>query len=65
MKNWYIIKVHGGIEPELAGPYRTEEARDKAAKRFCKSDDSNSVFWLDAPADDVKVGAYSNKYIGR
>ena len=59
-KIYYLIEVHGGVEPFVKGPFREEEARDDAAKiihRTQKRDDS--LFWADADEGGcLIVGSY-------
>jgi len=61
-KTYYLIEVHGGVEPFVKGPFREEE-RDDAAKiihRTQKEDDS--LFWADA---DEEGGLIIGPYMAR
>lgn len=49
---YYLVPVVDGIEPELRGPYATEEERDAAAKRIraeeqSGEDNDDCLFRLD------------------
>lgn len=48
---YYLIVVHGDIEPVLRGPYKSEAARDRAAKRHRMTDPEmhDGLFPLDVP----------------
>ena len=49
MKNKYwIIRVWGGVEPEVYGPYKSERSRIRAAKRL--NGDEHSIMRVDAPS---------------
>lgn len=63
-KTYYLIEVHGGVEPFVQGPFREEEGRDEAAKiihRTQKEDDS--LFWADADEEEgLIVGSYMARF---
>jgi len=62
--NHYVLLIHGDIEPEVIGPFDSEEARDQAAKalRSGDSDMDNGIFSLDCTGKP-KVKAYSGGFL--
>ena len=58
----YLLKVWNAVEIELLGPYKTCEARFKAAKRVHKEiGENDSLFWMDIGSKkEVAVGCYRN-----
>jgi hypothetical protein len=48
-KERYIIKVWRGLEPKVDGPYRTEGARSRAARRIYRTMNEayDTIFALD------------------
>lgn len=68
MKRYFLLIIHGDVEPELAGPFVTEAARDQAAKehRANDPDRDDGLFPLDivSESDDfeVEVDAYSGGF---
>jgi len=63
--NYYVLLIHGDIEPEVIGPFETEEARDQAAKalRADDSDMDNGIFSLNCTGKP-EVDSYSGGYLG-
>lgn len=57
----FVILVHCGIEPELDGPFDSDEEQLVAARQFRNSDEDNVAFWLDVCDGRPTVGAYSGK----
>lgn len=51
----YLLYVWGSVEPELHGPYATDEARLEAARALASDEDD--VFRLDATGS-VEVAAF-------
>ncbi len=51
----YLLYVWGSVEPELHGPYATDEERIEAARAL--SSDEDDVFRLDATGS-VEVAAF-------
>jgi len=66
--NYYIVDVHGGIEPDLSGPYATAADRDTAARQVHREQsDDDATFWLDIALIDgkppiVDIGSYSGAF---
>jgi hypothetical protein len=48
---YYLLVIHGDVEPELRGPYKSEAGRDRAAKRHRLTDPEkeDGLFPLDVP----------------
>ena len=49
-KHYYLLHIIRDVEPEILGPYETEESRDKAAKKLKAKDDESGIFMLDIVA---------------
>lgn len=52
----YLLHVWGSVEPELHGPYATDEERVEAARALASDEDG--VFRVDATGS-VEVGAFA------
>ena len=63
--SYYILLIHGDIEPEVRGPFDSGEARDQEAKalRADDSDMDNGIFSLDCTGKP-EVKAYSGGFLG-
>jgi hypothetical protein len=62
---FYLIYVWGDVEPEIHGPYETEDERDIAAgvMRHQNSDDGG-IYWLDITPDRTPAtGSFSGAYM--
>ena len=57
----YVLQVVGDVEPKLNGPYASEKARDRAARKLRKeTGGEDGIYSLDVRADwTPEVGAYS------
>ena len=58
----YVLEIVGDLEPQLHGPYGTEEERDRQAVKLRRADPRkrNGLFRLDvSPAAAPDVGPYS------
>ncbi len=60
---WYLIRLHGGIEPEVIGPFRTQMERDERARELRKENDEDVIVQLDSTDSNVAVNAYSAGYL--
>lgn len=60
-KQYYLIAVPGCIDPEVKGPFVSEEEQDTAAKRIRKEQrEEDALFWAIVEKDgELNVGAYS------
>lgn len=60
----YLLFVWGSVEPELRGPYATDEERLNAARALAAEPDSdeNAIFRLDA-VGPVEVTSFSGREI--
>ena len=65
---YYVMVVHGDIEPELVGPYTTHQERDAKALELRAADgqEKNGLFPMNmrelAGEVVLEVGAYSNAF---
>ena len=61
----YLLFVWGSVEPELRGPYATDEERLHAARALAADGDGDehAIFRLDA-AGPVEVASFSGREIG-
>ncbi len=57
----YLLHVWGGVEPEVLGPYATEEERTEAARGLASGE--HGVFRLDA-SGPVGVESFGAMEIG-
>jgi hypothetical protein len=60
---WYVIRLHGGIEPEVIGPFPTEIERDERARELRKENDEDVIVQLNSTDPNVAVSAYSAGYL--
>jgi hypothetical protein len=62
----YVLEIVGDIEPNLRGPYKNSDSRDRAAKRLRKKDagKENGIFALDMMNNGkIRVWAYSAGFL--
>ena len=61
----YLLYVWGGVEPELRGPYATDEERLDAARALAADGggDDHGIFRVDA-VGQVEVSSFSGREIG-
>ncbi len=62
----YVLEIEGDIEPKLRGPYKSTDARDRAAKRLRGKDKEkeNGIFALDLLNNGkIRVWAYSAGFL--
>ncbi len=61
----YLLYVWAGVEPELHGPYPTDDERLEAARALAADggSDEHGIFWLDAPGA-VEVGTFGAAEVG-
>lgn len=57
----YLLFVWGSVEPEVLGPYATEEERTEAARALAS--DEHGIFRLDA-SGPVEVDTFGASEIG-
>ena len=60
---WYLIRLHGGIEPEVIGSFPTEIQRDERARELRKENDEDVIVQLNSTDPNVAVNAYSAGYL--
>ena len=62
-KQYFLLIVWEDIEPDLMGPFQTEEERDANAKEMKATfGDENGIFFLDLSGSVPSVGAYSGGF---
>jgi predicted RNA-binding Zn-ribbon protein involved in translation (DUF1610 family) len=61
---YYLLHVWGDVEPEILGPFKTEEERDAKAKalRERESDDPSGLYPLTIKDATPEVWAYSGGF---
>jgi len=59
---FYVLRLHGGIEPELVGPFDNEDERDDRAKELRKENDEDVILAVDGPGSSIKIDAYSGGF---
>jgi hypothetical protein len=59
---FYVLRLHGGIEPELIGPFDTEDDRDDRAKELRKENDEDVMLALNGPGSSIEIDAYSGGF---
>lgn len=60
---YYVLEIHGDVEPFLYGAYNSEGRRDSKARELRAKDceERNGLFWLNVSAgSDAAVGFYSH-----
>lgn len=60
----YLLFIWGSVEPELRGPYATDEERLDAARALAADGDEHGIFRLDA-SGPVDVTSFSGREIDR
>jgi hypothetical protein len=61
--NYYVLKIEGGVESELIGPYKTYKGRDNVARRLRNANEEDGIFWLDQTGTKLTTGSYSNGFM--
>jgi hypothetical protein len=59
---FYVLRLHGGIEPELIGPFNNEGDRDDRAKELRKENDEDVILPLNGPGSSIQIDAYSGGF---
>lgn len=61
----YLVFVWGDLEPEMKGPFGTDEARDVEAKRLREEEgDQHGIYPLDIKGGKLEIGTYSGAFFG-
>ena len=61
-RQFHILRLHGGIEPEVIGPFATEDERDDRAIELRKENDEDVILALDGPGSSIEINAYSTGF---
>jgi hypothetical protein len=67
-QTYYLITIWGDVEPELHGPFATEEARDQAALNHRKKqlddgeDFPDGIYPLDVIGGKPEISTYSGGF---
>jgi len=62
---FFVLRLHGGIEPELIGPFPNEDARDKAAQTLRRENDVDVILSLTGPGSSLTIDAYSSGFLNQ
>ncbi len=60
---FFLLRLHGGIEPELIGPFDTEDQRDQQAIALRKENDEDVILAVDGPGESVRIEAYGHGFL--
>lgn len=65
--DYYVLFIWQDVEPELFGPFKTEEERDNKARELRASEENNDLYSGIYPIDasegsDITVDSYSNGF---
>jgi len=64
-KKYYVLVIHGDVDPEIQGPYKSAGRRDHRAKQL--SSQLSSTFWLNVNQNGhtnrLQVGAYAGGFL--
>lgn len=61
----YVLFIESDIEPNLHGPFKTEEDRDAKARQLRKEEgDFHGIYFLDTEADvsQIEIGTYVSNF---
>ena len=62
---FYFLFIEGGVEPDMFGPFDTEQARDDQAKAvYSVKGDDHGYFSLDINNGVPEVSTYTRKELG-
>jgi hypothetical protein len=62
-RQYHILRLHGGIEPELIGPFPSEDARDQAARALRRENDDDVILSVDGPGASIQIEAYRHGFL--
>ncbi|KZX57752.1 hypothetical protein A3709_19205 [Halioglobus sp. HI00S01] len=67
-RDYYLLILHGDVEPELRGPFESAETRDNAARNHRQADDGDlcdGLFPVDVDAGtSINVDTYTGLQLG-
>ena len=63
-KKFYVLFVWGDVDPDLIGPFDTDEARDEEAKeKRYQEGDEHGYYWMDVDEEGIpNVGSYTGSF---
>lgn len=64
-RQYHVLRLHGGIEPEIIGPFDTEDERDLAAQLLRRENDEDVILALNGPGSSVAIEAYSAGFLNQ
>jgi len=62
---FFVLRLRGGIEPELIGPFPNEDARDNAAQTLRRENDVDVILSLTGPGSSLTIDAYSSGFLNQ
>ncbi len=62
-REFHIVLLHGGIEPETIGPFPTEDERDLAAQLLRRDNDEDVILALNGAGSSIAITAYSAGFL--
>lgn len=60
---YHILRLHGGIEPEVIGPFPTEDERDATAQDLRRENDVDVILAMNGTGSSVNIFAYSAGFL--
>ena len=66
-KGYYVLITEGDTEPLLVGPFRSDFARDQAARREkAVRGDRDGIFWMNTYGAGIPaIGTYQDLYLSQ
>lgn len=64
-RQYHVLRLHAGIEPEIIGPFDTEDERDLAAQLLRRENDEDVILALNGPGSSVAIEAYSAGFLNQ
>jgi hypothetical protein len=64
-RQFHLLRLEGGIEPSLVGPFATEEERDQNATTLRSENPEDVILAVDGPAASVRIEAYGPDFFNR
>lgn len=60
----FLLVIHGGVEPELLGPFEDDESRDSRARELHRGlEDDSTILTIDsASVTELEIGSYTGGF---